>query len=36
MSGIAQFIGSKGKDEFIKWCDTGYNHLKEYDANLSK
>ena len=36
MSGIAQFIGNRGKEEFIKWCEAGYQHVKQYDATISK
>ena len=36
MSGIAQFICRKGAEEFIQWCEDGYNHLKQTDERLSK
>lgn len=35
MSGIVQFIHSRGLDEFRHWCERGYAHLKEYDAHVS-
>lgn len=36
LSGVAQFIGNKGLGELTKWCDKGYNYLKEYDKYLSQ
>ncbi|CDW79181.1 ribonucleoside triphosphate reductase [Stylonychia lemnae] len=36
MSGIAQFIGTRGVHELVNWCDQGYSYLKKYDSYLSK
>eukprot|EP00347_Sterkiella_histriomuscorum_P018213 403346360 len=35
MSGIAQFVGAHGIDNFVKWCDQGYEFLRKYDKYLS-
>ena len=35
MSGIAQFVASKGEQELIRWCDQSYKYLKQQDVTLS-
>ncbi|KAJ1957754.1 hypothetical protein GGI12_004935, partial [Dipsacomyces acuminosporus] len=36
VSGIAQFITSRGVDELQTWLDTGYKYLKDVDCRLSE
>lgn len=36
MSGIAQFIASKGVKQLIDWSDNGYKFIKKYDEAISK
>jgi hypothetical protein len=36
MSGVTDFIGTHGKVELIKWCDSGFKYLKNVDKELSK
>jgi ribonucleoside-triphosphate reductase len=36
LSGVAQFIGDKGLGDLTKWCDKGYNFLRDYDKHISK
>lgn len=35
MSGIAQFITSRGVEELRRWCDDGYNTIQDYDRKYS-
>lgn len=35
MSGIAQFVSTRGIDNLVKWCDQGYEFLRKYDEYLS-
>lgn len=35
LSGIVQTINKIGIDEFVKWCDSGYNKIQEYDEIYS-
>jgi len=35
LSGIAQFISSRGIHELKKWCEEGYKTINEYDKRLS-
>jgi len=35
MTGITQFLASRGKEKFIKWCRSGYKALKGYDSTYS-
>jgi hypothetical protein len=28
-------VGERGVGELTKWCDNGYNYIKEYDKYLS-
>lgn len=35
MSGIAQFIASKGLNELKTWCQSGYDVIQEYDKSYS-
>ena len=35
MSGIAQFVASRGLDELATWADEGYTALQEYDRKYS-
>lgn len=35
MSGIVQFVGSRGIHEFRKWCEEGYKKLEYYDSVYS-
>ena len=35
MSGIAQFVSTRGIDNLVKWCDQGYKFLRKYDEYLS-
>jgi len=36
MTGIVQFIGKHGLDNFKVWCEDGYSFLKKYDKDISK
>jgi hypothetical protein len=36
ISGIAQFLSTRGVHELVKWCDSGYKMLRAYDDHLSK
>ncbi|KAF4143630.1 putative ribonucleoside-triphosphate reductase [Phytophthora infestans] len=35
MSGIAQFISSRGLNEFQRWCEAGYDRIQEVDKQIS-
>ena len=35
ISGIAQFISSRGVHKLVQWCDQGYTFLRKYDQHLS-
>ena len=35
MSGIAQFISSRGIDKLREWCEQGYEHVQKTDKDLS-
>jgi hypothetical protein len=36
LSGLAQFVASRGLHELRAWCDAGYAHLARVDAQLSE
>lgn len=36
MSGIAQFITNRSKEEFVNWCEAGFKHIQETDERISK
>eukprot|EP01080_Neovahlkampfia_damariscottae_P001598 gene1598-12723_t len=36
MSGLAQFIEKRGLNELKKWCEIGYDKLKEFDKEISE
>eukprot|EP01119_Soliformovum_irregulare_P025453 TRINITY_DN9434_c0_g1_i1.p1 TRINITY_DN9434_c0_g1~~TRINITY_DN9434_c0_g1_i1.p1 ORF type:complete len:681 (-),score=139.37 TRINITY_DN9434_c0_g1_i1:226-2268(-) len=36
MSGIAQFITSRGLDELKEWCQEGYDHIQAEDTQFSE
>jgi len=35
MSGVAQFVASRGLEELRRWCDEGYGAIQEYDRKYS-
>ena len=35
MSGITQFISSRGLDELKKWCEEGYTLIQNQDKIIS-
>ena len=35
MSGIAQFISTKGLETLREWCEDGYDSLKDFDKKIS-
>jgi len=35
MSGIAQFIASRGQETLREWCESGYDALQEFDTEFS-
>ena len=36
MSGVAQFLHSRGRDELLRWADEGYAFINECDHHLSR
>lgn len=36
LSGVAQFVASRGLHELRQWCDAGYAHIQDYDRRYSE